>query len=396
LPAGLQCAILMPPIPFADSQNGAMQLRCWEVPSSISCSTPRSKLSNCSTPDKAYSRRRPSHARRETPRSETNRSRLQHHPEGGLSDATGHRSVRAESPTRASALRSPSLPFDAKNIFFGKMNGVQVETELQRLASLLKGLVHEFAVMKDSIWHLEDERGSANERLDRIERVEVCGLHTAIKETNSRLLGISRQLEGCVAGVNKHEGVWNNVSRFNEMLSTIESRVASCEHRLLEGVIPSKQAKSWNSTAFTEPALEAAAGIQAREALVELSECERNSITGNIAIPIDTKITSVYEAAVILQNIHTDPKHASSSNKMTISPAELESQLSVAPEVCALPVASNVAEEIFEGAFVTEEHRATRLDTRVCPGRSLHMRRGSGSGDTSPQSQTTTSTYDGR
>jgi len=51
-----------------------------------------------------------------------------------------------------------SLGTDAKSRFYGTMAGPQVEDELRRQATVLKGLMRDVSIVKDSVWHLEEDR----------------------------------------------------------------------------------------------------------------------------------------------------------------------------------------------------------------------------------------------
>eukprot|EP00434_Breviolum_minutum_P023145 symbB.v1.2.020420.t1/scaffold1653.1/size107518/1 len=51
-----------------------------------------------------------------------------------------------------------NLGLDAKDRFYGRMSGIEVEKELIRMAVLLQSLLRDFALMKDTFGHLQDEQ----------------------------------------------------------------------------------------------------------------------------------------------------------------------------------------------------------------------------------------------
>jgi len=66
--------------------------------------------------------------------------------------------------------RGVSLPPIEKDRFYGNATGVQVEAELKRLGTLLRGLLRDFKVVKHSMWHLEECQDEHGRRLDALER----------------------------------------------------------------------------------------------------------------------------------------------------------------------------------------------------------------------------------
>ncbi|CAE7458391.1 unnamed protein product, partial [Symbiodinium sp. CCMP2456] len=57
----------------------------------------------------------------------------------------------------AAATCGLELSEESRSHFFGHRTGLDVEAELQRQAVLLKGLLRDVAVMRDTVWHLSDE-----------------------------------------------------------------------------------------------------------------------------------------------------------------------------------------------------------------------------------------------
>lgn len=57
----------------------------------------------------------------------------------------------------ATATCGLELSEESRSHFFGHRSGLDVEAELQRQAVLLKGLLRDVAVMRDTVWHLSDE-----------------------------------------------------------------------------------------------------------------------------------------------------------------------------------------------------------------------------------------------
>ncbi|CAK8994636.1 Uncharacterized protein SCF082_LOCUS4013 [Durusdinium trenchii] len=54
--------------------------------------------------------------------------------------------------------RGLELSPESRSGFFGRLVGLDIEAELQRQALLLKGLLRDVAVIRDTVWHLADER----------------------------------------------------------------------------------------------------------------------------------------------------------------------------------------------------------------------------------------------
>ncbi|CAK9032876.1 unnamed protein product, partial [Durusdinium trenchii] len=88
-----------------------------------------------------------------------------------------------------------NLGLDAKDRFYGRMSGVEVEKELIRLAVLLQSLLRDFSIMKDTMGHLEDEQNTVKETVRH-------GLHECSaqvldvqKDSESRMKVLTTQVE---------------------------------------------------------------------------------------------------------------------------------------------------------------------------------------------------------
>lgn len=149
-------------------------------------------------------------------------------------------------------------PFSAS--VAGVPTGLQVEKELARLSSLLHGLLEEFSLLKDSVWHLQEERsGLQGEQGFRVkdglssvcmgcakadERLEDLTARTEATEHRQdvlvlqlcRLDVLEARLSSCEAA-ESWGGALVNAAR----LDVVESRLGACEarrdtHRPSEGV----------------------------------------------------------------------------------------------------------------------------------------------------------------
>lgn len=101
--------------------------------------------------------------------------------------------VLAESPHGGTAQAQKAT----KDRFHGTtLTTSQVELEVRRLSVLLSGLVRDFSILKDSVWHLEDERGVALERMNRFEQVDLRDLRAASEETGDRLRALAGKVDG--------------------------------------------------------------------------------------------------------------------------------------------------------------------------------------------------------
>jgi len=76
---------------------------------------------------------------------------------------------------------------DAKNSFFGRVSGHEVEAELQRHAMLIKGLLRDVAILRDVVWHLADERAEVGKARESAENVqaEIASLRAYLEETRA-------------------------------------------------------------------------------------------------------------------------------------------------------------------------------------------------------------------
>mmetsp|Transcript_28438 Transcript_28438/g.60302 ORF Transcript_28438/g.60302 Transcript_28438/m.60302 type:complete len:588 (+) Transcript_28438:102-1865(+) len=103
-----------------------------------------------------------------------------------------------DTPAMAEALGSSggvTLGTDGKDRFYGSLSGSQAEEELQRLAAMMKGLIREFAIVKDSVWHLEDTQLSQQERLDRFEEEFLRGMRSQDQDALDRIKAVEGGVE---------------------------------------------------------------------------------------------------------------------------------------------------------------------------------------------------------
>lgn len=95
---------------------------------------------------------------------------------GKLSDDKKFNSTHAwgagESLLGESSSRGISLTQDEKERFYGSLSGSQIEIDLKQHATLLKTLLHDVTMMKNSIWHLEEEQCQVSKRIDEFETTE--------------------------------------------------------------------------------------------------------------------------------------------------------------------------------------------------------------------------------
>ncbi|CAE8624788.1 unnamed protein product [Polarella glacialis] len=100
-----------------------------------------------------------------------------------------------EPPSRGIALTARS-----KGSFYGRLSGAEVEAELQRCATLVKGLLRDFAIVGDTVWHLQDDRAEVAQlrELATQNQAELASLRAvveaAIPPGKEKIAGIEAEL----------------------------------------------------------------------------------------------------------------------------------------------------------------------------------------------------------
>jgi len=87
--------------------------------------------------------------------------------------------------------RGLTLGTDARQRFHGSFSGKEVEEELRRVAMVL----HDFTITKNSLWHLEDERGMAMEKIDQLEKGRIHNLETGLEKQSNALDALTNRVE---------------------------------------------------------------------------------------------------------------------------------------------------------------------------------------------------------
>lgn len=93
--------------------------------------------------------------------------------------------------------RGVALPAQAKGRFYGSLPGAEVEAELQRHATLLKGLLRDFAVMRDVVWHLQDEHQQVIRSMEQMEQTQarLATLPSSLEKSDDRLQGLATEVQ---------------------------------------------------------------------------------------------------------------------------------------------------------------------------------------------------------
>ncbi|CAL1170430.1 unnamed protein product [Cladocopium goreaui] len=90
--------------------------------------------------------------------------------------------------------RGFELSQDSRSGFFGRLTGLDIEAELQRHAVLLKGLLRDMAVIRDTVWHLADERSVVTSAAH--DAKEACDVTTQLRTSFSELeIAVLKQQE---------------------------------------------------------------------------------------------------------------------------------------------------------------------------------------------------------
>lgn len=81
----------------------------------------------------------------------------------------------------------------------GALTGAQVEEELRRFGRVLKSLVHDFSVVKNSVWRLEQDRGAPRQQLveksDTVSQAALCDVIARLDAQRDMLSGMHGRLD---------------------------------------------------------------------------------------------------------------------------------------------------------------------------------------------------------
>jgi hypothetical protein len=122
--------------------------------------------------------------------------------------------------------------------FYGSFSGTQVETELRRLGTLVKGILRDLGSLKDSVWHLQDERFEVKQKVEEFERYGLGEVKADVAKTNTSLKALSQTVEILDARI---VGVDDCSEMFGELackLHLMEARLAACEEQDLNDFRP--------------------------------------------------------------------------------------------------------------------------------------------------------------
>lgn len=125
--------------------------------------------------------------------------------------------------------RGISLPPVEKDRFYGSMDGPQVEQELQRLGALVKGLLRDFAVIKDTVFHLEDDKCSLVERVDHLENSDLGSLSKGLADASKRIQDLIGTVDDLHPRVNVGEAAKDMLDTLTCKFELLDARVMSLE-----------------------------------------------------------------------------------------------------------------------------------------------------------------------
>jgi len=141
----------------------------------------------------------------------------------------------------ATATCGLELSEESRSHFFGHRTGLDVEAELQRQAVLLKGLLRDVAVMRDTVWHLSDELACVSAPQNDLEQ-----LSADVRELQQAFSCFSRQdleeverakLASCSLEETRLEE--DASASFRELETRFEEHSRMLESRLEEDLNPS-------------------------------------------------------------------------------------------------------------------------------------------------------------
>mmetsp|Transcript_12335 Transcript_12335/g.34972 ORF Transcript_12335/g.34972 Transcript_12335/m.34972 type:complete len:493 (-) Transcript_12335:212-1690(-) len=281
---------MIPAVASGDvSRSGSARLRCWEIPGAEVRCPPTARPSRCNPRDRA----RLPHRLQKTAASQP--------PPGGQSAGqangvnTGVQELKVQEERRPSGRALPEKTLDVavapcweitadgpqslalltpksgKDRYYGTLTSAQVEQEVRRLSTLLQGLVRDFSIVKDSVWHLEDERSLAHQRMDRFEQVEVPSLRSASGATEARLEALAGRVDGLDASAARAGETQAQVDQLACKLELMDSRLVAhedglhCRVELLDARLAAREA-----------ALDRLFGTPPPEAEAETSWCQEN------------------------------------------------------------------------------------------------------------------------
>lgn len=285
------------------AQTGAMQLRRWELPyTDIKCPA-SARPSRCNPRERGrlLPRARAAHASQPPARSSAR-------GEAGVTqfydpaeDAPG-RSV-AEMAGDASSWTMPDRPTcqdrskSSKYRFNGSLTTAEVEEEVKRLSTLLSGLIRDFSIVKDSVWHLEDDRTHALHRMDRFEQCQFKDLCIVSEETRTRLDALSSQVGDLGAWVVETKDAQAKATEVTCKVELMDARLmaheeaVSCRIDLLDSRITARESELNQLFEASETGMLSA----------DLRACSKNHGAGTTAagacsLPADTGTASSEDA----------------------------------------------------------------------------------------------------
>mmetsp|Transcript_86371 Transcript_86371/g.278938 ORF Transcript_86371/g.278938 Transcript_86371/m.278938 type:complete len:567 (+) Transcript_86371:47-1747(+) len=87
------------------------------------------------------------------------------------------------------------LGAEERQRFYGGLSGKQVEDELRRIAIIMQGLLHDFTIVKNSLWHIEDERGMVDARVDALEQGKINDLSEGLRRADEQIDDFGNRFE---------------------------------------------------------------------------------------------------------------------------------------------------------------------------------------------------------
>jgi len=127
------------------------------------------------------------------------------------------------------------LGYDSKQRFYGGTAGGQVEEELRRLSTLLQSLLKDFVLLKDSVWHLQDERDLVHRHVDSLEKGELASLRTLATESSAKVEDLTNRMELTDIRVKATE---EGQDRLRHLLGRVEVLDARLSVTELNGMMP--------------------------------------------------------------------------------------------------------------------------------------------------------------
>jgi len=105
-----------------------------------------------------------------------------------------HELLMASLPTPPPS-RGVVLGAEERQRFYGGLSGKQVEDELRRIAIIMQGLLHDCTIVKNSLWHIEDERGLVDARVDALEQGKINDLSEGLRRADEQIDDFGNRFE---------------------------------------------------------------------------------------------------------------------------------------------------------------------------------------------------------